>query len=460
MIDLNNVERYKENNRIEAKKALGGLPKSLWETYSAFANALGGVILLGVEEYKDKSFHVVDLPDPEGMVREFWEIANDPEMVSVNILSKADVFIQVADGKHFIVINVPRAGRLDKPVYVGGDPEYTYRRNGEGDYKCSREEYDAMVRDASRKSQDMRIINELTDDVFNISSVDSYRRMMEDLRPSHPWGKLSETDFLLETGALRNDNDLVHPTAAGLLMFGNSREIRKKFPEYLLKFRDEDEEIEFSSDDISWSGNIFDFYRRVCDELDDDYSDDVYEALHEAFINCLINADYRGRKGIVVIKKAGEIVFSNPGSFRIGIDDALNGGKSDSRNALLGRLFNIIDIGDGSGSGIPHIYSVWKNHGWKRPKFVENFDPDRISLIMSIEEDFADEWAGGSKNMVSIRDAVIDYLTEHISADVVEISENISSDAFDTHAVLEMLENEGIVTFEERFNERIYRLKA
>ena len=94
VIDLNNIEKYRENNRIEAKKATSKLPKSLWETYSSFANTLGGIILLGVEEYRDKSLHPVNLPDPDELIEEFWEIANDIHKVSTNILSYDDVYVQ------------------------------------------------------------------------------------------------------------------------------------------------------------------------------------------------------------------------------------------------------------------------------------------------------------------------------------------------------------------------------
>ena len=148
MEHLEFLSEYQEDNRIEAKRAQGGLPHSLWETYSAFANTLGGVILLGVAEAEDKSLFAVPLPDPQALVDEFWRLVNDPSVVSANILQPEDVRILRSEGLDIVAIFVPRAHFRQRPVYIGPDPfTGTYTRQGEGDWRCPRHEVEAMLQD-------------------------------------------------------------------------------------------------------------------------------------------------------------------------------------------------------------------------------------------------------------------------------------------------------------------------
>ncbi len=148
MVDFENLAKYTESEYIEAKSAMGGLPQSLWETYSAFANTKGGLILLGVKEGEERALYAVSLPDPEGLIEEFWYNVKNPNRVSRNILSEKDVYIQNANGKNIVVINVPKATKADKPIYIENNPLNTYRRQGDQDILCSKEEVFEMIKNA------------------------------------------------------------------------------------------------------------------------------------------------------------------------------------------------------------------------------------------------------------------------------------------------------------------------
>ena len=485
MLDLNHLEQYRENNRIEAKKALGGLPHSVWETYSAFANTLGGIILLGVEEHQDKSLHAVDLPDPEKLVKEFWDMINNPNKASVNILSTKDVTIETVNGDHIIVIAVPRADRTYKPVYIDGNPLNSYRRNGEGDYKCTSEELHAMYRDASVKTQDMLILEEMDMDVFNEESLRAYRQRMRLSRPDHVWGTLEDEEFLLKIGAAGIGKDgKKHPTSAGLLMFGNEYDIVREYPQYFLDFREEYDDTHrwtdrFISSSGDWSGNVFDYYYRAYNKLQLDLKvpfemeggfrvDDtpVHKAMREALANCLVNADYYGRGGLVIIKRRNEVTMTNPGNFRIEIAAAKSGGLSDPRNGTMLKLFNMIDVGERAGSGIPNIYRVWHDQGWVEPTITQTFDPDRttLSLVLSPTKGKKSAIKIGDKTNSAIKSAkrqmIIDYLTDHSSAKTAEIAEYVGLKPSRARDYLAELIAEEIVVTEGGNRNRTYRLKS
>ena len=139
----------------------------------------------------------------------------------------------------------------------------------------------------------------------------------------------------------------MHPTAVGMLMFGNEYDIVRHFPKYFLDYREKmDSAIRWTdrlqSSSGEWSGNVCDFYFRVYNKIIKDikvpfkmvggeHVDDtpVHKALREALANCLIN------------------------------------------------------IGERAGSGGPNIFNVWNDEGFVEPEIEERFDPDRTILTLS-----------------------------------------------------------------------------
>ena len=404
MLDFFNIEKYKENNRLEAKAAAVGLPKSLWATYSAFANTNGGIILLGVTEDAQHQLHVEGVNDADALVIDFWNIINNQSKISINVLNDKDVIVREFDGKKIIIINVPRAQRYDKPIYLDGNLFSSYKRNGEGDYRCTKEVIQAMLRDASPKTQDMLVLGNMNLDVFDKDTIKRYRIRMQGIRPGHVWEALEDVDFLYRIGAVGRDADgKLHPTAAGLLMFGYEYEIVREYPHYFLDYREKlDDDTRWSDRFVSssgdWSGNIYDFYFRVYNRIAQSVKvpfaldgisriDDteLHKALREALANTLINADYYGYTGVVIERNITSITMTNAGTFRIDLDEAINGGISDPRNSGLIKMFSLINIGERAGSGLPMIFKAWTGTDFAMPDITEKENPDRVCLILPVE---------------------------------------------------------------------------
>ena len=402
MLTLTSILSTPESSYLEGKSAKGGFPDSFWESYSAFANSDGGVIVLGVEEDKDGKLIVNDgLKDATKMKDTFWKLVNNRQKISHNIVLEKCVYILDADDKQILVVEIPRAERTVRPVYKGSDPRNgTYKRFGTGDHLCTAEEVGAMLRDSSISPLDAVVVEDIDLTALNMETVRGYRQMFKLTNPSHLWNTLDDEIFLRRiraTGAAQDGK--YHPTEAGLLMFGYEYEITRRFPQYFLDYQEDrnvigvakwKDRIVSSSGD--WSGNVFDFAMKILTKLQSDLKipfvvkgfqriDDtpLHRLLREAVTNCLVHADYYGRQGIVVSKNKEGFVF-DPGGMRISKNEALAGGVSDPRNATLLKMFSFIRFGERAGSGLNGIVYVWEKVYHTEPEIFVKEEYDRTFL--------------------------------------------------------------------------------
>lgn len=389
----------REDHDLEFKSARGGVPGSLWETYSAMANTDGGVVVLGVES----DGRISGMGEPVRMRQDFWNTVNNRGKVSVNLLSDGDVIEHVTDGRHLLVIRIPRATRQQRPVYVGQNPLVgTYRRNFEGDYHCSEQEVGRMLADRSDEPADSRILDGFSMADLDLPSLQQYRQRFSSRTPDHPWLEEDERGFLRKLGGWRQDRvTLVEGLAvSGLLMFGKAEAIREAVPEYHVDYLErlsDDPSIRWTDRltmDGTWPANLFQFFSRVVRKLALDLKlpfqleDDllrqgetiVHEAIREALVNALIHADYRGQGGIIVEKHREQFEISNPGTLLVSFDQILRGGVSECRNKSLQTMFLMIGAAEKAGSGIDKIRAGWHSQHWRSPSIQETVQPDRVRL--------------------------------------------------------------------------------
>lgn len=405
---LKDIAALKESVDVECKLAAGQdgkgkLPKDFWETYSAFANTYGGDVFLGVRERSPGQFELSGIENPNKVIDELWTSLNNPQKVSSCILRDRWVNVLEVESHSIIHIRVPQASRKQRPVYIKGNPLLgTYKRFNSTDQLQSEESVRRMLAEQVEDTRDGEILQGYGLDDLDIDSFNQYRQMYINRQPDHPWNQLDAQEFLYRIGGWRRDRETGRSglTRAGLLMFGHLTAIKEAFPNYMLDYQERPEPkaelrwVDRLTLDGSWSGNIFDFYRRVIRKLTTDLKipfllegdqrqDDtlVHKALREALVNTLVHADFSGRASILIVKRPDMFGFRNPGLMRVPVDLALAGGNSDCRNRLLQDMFRYLGLGENAGSGLPKIFQGWTSQHWRQPVLREKDSPSDQTLL-------------------------------------------------------------------------------
>lgn len=123
------------------------------------------------------------------------------------------------------------------------------------------------------------------------------------------------------------------------------------------------------------------------------------------------------------------------------------------------KMFDLINIGERSGSGVPNIFNTWNDQGWKEPVIEERFDPDTTTLtlefIKKTRKKTSKEDKIGNKTRINML-KIEKYLQENGKSKTNTIAEHLGLSLARTRKILSQMDSlEAIGTN----TNRRYRLK-
>ena len=410
--EINQLLQKGERVTFEAKQAEKEVPKSIWETYSAFANTIGGTILLGVEEHRNgkdpgKRYEIHGVEDADKIKKDFWNTVNSSK-VSRNILVDSNVEAVDMDGRWVVCIRVPQADWRDKPIYLNENVfKNTFKRNYEGDFHCTESQVKAMIRDANDEGNDGLMMKHYGMEDIDGDSLRQYRTEFRTANQDHVWNKVDDKQFLRNFGAYAIDKETGEEglTLAGLLMFGTGLAVRERLSNFRMDYVDmshlvgDERYHDRLTYDGRWENNVYQFLNRVIPKFTIDLPrpfkmegikrvDDTpqHKAVREAFTNAIIHADVFLPGGVLRIDKYDDrLVLRNPGTLRLPIEKIYEGGTSRARNPRIQNMLRMIGYGENLGSGFPKIVAAWKEADWGEPMLKNMIDLDEVELALPIK---------------------------------------------------------------------------
>ncbi|HZJ21421.1 MAG TPA: ATP-binding protein, partial [Pricia sp.] len=194
---------------FEVKAAKSSVPKSCWETVSAFSNTAGGWLVFGVKQI-GKSFEIRGLDNPEKIEQDFLNTLRS-EKFNVFVDTRQERY--TIDGKVLLAFYIPVS--KEKPVYFNTQAN-TYIRRSSSDQKARKGEIDSFYRDQTFGTKTSEIATGSTEIDLHTKSLESYRSYMSRFNPDAGYNRLSDEELLTKLRIIEDGSC----TYGGLLVLG------------------------------------------------------------------------------------------------------------------------------------------------------------------------------------------------------------------------------------------------
>ena len=405
---IERLSKY-EWSDVEFKEARNAAPRSAYETVSAFANTAGGWLVFGVRD-RGGTLEMVGVMQVDKVQNEFLSTLRSRQKINRAIGVAEDVV--ETDGTTLLVFHIPESPRSDKPVYLDGDIRRSYTRRGAGDERCTPEEIERFLRDASEDRYDGEPIGLDAEEFFDPESVRWYRRVFDERNPGRHQA-LSDVEFLNEWGFVVEQGELLVPTRAAVLIFGRPRHVRRILPRPVVDCQYIDSVSDSWSTDRRWTDRVVveenlvqawlvlsERYMQHAEHpfgvdattlrRDDDPPD--YISFREAAINLLIHQDYgdHGRKASIRFFR-DQTGFWNPGDAFATTDELLDPTEKEVRNPAIVAAFRRIGLSEQAGTGVRAIFRGWQRLGYVPPVIKNDKARKTFELLLLREQLFSEE---------------------------------------------------------------------
>ena len=404
------IERLKgyEWTDIEFKEARRDVPRSAYETVSAFANTEGGWLVFGVRD-RGGGFEIVGVLEMDKVQNDFLSVLRSDQKLSRVIAVKEHLIEE--DGKMLLVFHVPEARRQDKPVYLGGDIRKSFIRRGAGDERCTPAEIERLLRDAADERYDAATVDLDPGRCFDDESMRWYRTRFYDRNPDHD-ESLPPLEFLHHWGLIVEAGGRLLPTRAAILLFGADPAFRQVLPRPVVDCQwrrgDWSEEVQEErwADRLVIEANLVKTWRalveRYLQRAEKPFSVDPetlqrvdrppdYVAFREAAINLLVHQDYADHTRKPSIRFFDDrTLLWNPGDAFASAEELLDPGEKEVRNPRIVSAFRRIGLSEQAGTGIRAIFDRWRGLG-RVPPVVENDRTRKAFQLTLLKEELLSE---------------------------------------------------------------------